>query len=331
MHPRGRPPPFVARGVRPPPHLVAHLAAGRPPLYVPAPAYPPHAVLPAPAAHLALRPRGVLPDAAAPPGRPPFIQHAAVGGLKSTRPGGQQPAARPRPPAPQRHPQPQPVPQTHPPRPAVDVGLQPEDVQGDKSSAHDTTLPSLRTEIATLNTAEQSAAFGGRVHAIIAQRRAEDAAFAQLLADAHDRELRLRAEEQQQREAEIRAESRQQGREEGREEGREAGLLQGREEGRAAGLLQGREEGRAAGLQQGQAQGFQTGLAQGLQQGIAQGWDQATRCVICFAAPRDTVTRPCGHVCMCQGCAPHQAVCPICQGPNNPNAPLPPWGGVFIS
>jgi len=38
-------------------------------------------------------------------------------------------------------------------------------------------------------------------------------------------------------------------------------------------------------------------------------------CVICMASPQEMAIDPCGHMSMCQTCAPKETVCPVCKGP----------------
>lgn len=43
--------------------------------------------------------------------------------------------------------------------------------------------------------------------------------------------------------------------------------------------------------------------------------DDSTTCVVCMAAPRDTVLVPCKHVCLCHACAQQLHECPVCKTP----------------
>jgi hypothetical protein len=38
-------------------------------------------------------------------------------------------------------------------------------------------------------------------------------------------------------------------------------------------------------------------------------------CVVCLDAVSDHAVMPCGHVCLCAGCAPGMTDCPVCRAP----------------
>lgn len=43
--------------------------------------------------------------------------------------------------------------------------------------------------------------------------------------------------------------------------------------------------------------------------------DDEMMCIVCLAAPRSHILAPCGHKCVCSGCAPHfdSKPCPVCR------------------
>lgn len=53
--------------------------------------------------------------------------------------------------------------------------------------------------------------------------------------------------------------------------------------------------------------------------GDEQHMDEETECVVCLSALRNTACVPCGHVCMCAGCADvvqqASSECPVCRAP----------------
>lgn len=50
------------------------------------------------------------------------------------------------------------------------------------------------------------------------------------------------------------------------------------------------------------------------ERGLSSTQDQA-RCVVCIDKPKSVALVPCGHVCMCDGCARRSEIsrCPICR------------------
>lgn len=41
--------------------------------------------------------------------------------------------------------------------------------------------------------------------------------------------------------------------------------------------------------------------------------EERTMCAVCMETERSITLRPCGHMCLCVGCAPIQSICPICR------------------
>ena len=46
----------------------------------------------------------------------------------------------------------------------------------------------------------------------------------------------------------------------------------------------------------------------------AQAQDKVAECVVCLDAPASMALLPCGHRCVCAGCAGTVRACPICRG-----------------
>jgi len=46
----------------------------------------------------------------------------------------------------------------------------------------------------------------------------------------------------------------------------------------------------------------------------AQAQEKVSQCVVCLDAPASHALLPCGHRCVCAGCAETMSTCPICRG-----------------
>ena len=43
--------------------------------------------------------------------------------------------------------------------------------------------------------------------------------------------------------------------------------------------------------------------------------NETSECVVCLAAPKESLLVPCGHQCVCEQCSATLSLCPLCRAP----------------